>query len=481
MMLDAMSLTAEDNQFLKGIYQSLQDDATGLDPDDPNEKKRELYEKLYVPVYSSDGCEDPVDLLHTNIKFSEFESLQMFSGFRGSGKTTELKRLRKKLKDEGYLVLYANALDYLNPAEPLEITDLLIVLAGAFSDALTAEFGVEIAGESYWTRFKNYLINTELTLTDATLKLEANTALKDVVGGVKTGVDVKAALRTAPSFRQKLQVFLKDRLNELKKQVNEFVNEGVLEVHRRIGDDTKIVFIFDSLEQLRGSLSTEKSILDSVEYLFNQHSNLLSLPFLHCIYTVPPWLKITHPNIARFVMLPSVRQWDNDDNRTQFLPGWNSLRAVVNKRMGGKDGCVRFFGMPDAEGNHPLADRLVEVCGGHFRDLLLLLREAVVRAKSLPVNEQVINAAIISVRRNFLPIFTEDAKWLDMIANSRKAEAPDGIADSAMRLTRLLDTHFVLYLTNGDDWYDIHPLIRDEVAAIVKRHKEIDSSEPTAT
>ena len=169
-------------------------------------------------------------------------------------------------------------------------------------------------------------------------------------------------------------------------------------------------------------------------------------------------------------MLPSVRQWENDESRTQFLPGWKALRAVMHKRLGDETGCERLFGAPDAEGNYPLADRLIAVCGGHFRDLLLLLRETVVRAKSLPITDDIINLAIIAVRRNFLPIFTEDAKWLDEIANSRKAEVPDGIADSVARLTRLLDTHFVLYLTNGEDWYDIHPLIREEVADIIQRH-----------
>jgi len=36
------------------------------------------------------------------------------------------------------------------------------------------------------------------------------------------------------------------------------------------------------------------------------------------------------------------------------------------------------------------------------------------------------------------------------------------------RLSRFLDTHLVLYLTNGEDWYDVHPLIRDEVCALAK-------------
>jgi hypothetical protein len=46
-------------------------------------------------------------------------------------------------------------------------------------------------------------------------------------------------------------------------------------------------------------------------------------------------------------------------------------------------------------------------------------------------------------------------------------EAPD-----VSRLTRFLDTHFVLYLRNGEEWYDIHPLIREEVQAIVDRQQK---------
>jgi len=473
-----MALTPDDKQFLKGIYQNLQDDATGLDPDDPDEKKRLRYEALYVPVYSSEGCEDPVDLLQKGIEYSDIESLQMFSGFRGSGKTTELKRLRKNLKDEGYLVLYANALEYLSPAEPIEVADLLIVLAGAFSDALLQEFKVDIAGESYWARFKNYLLNTEVNITDVALKTEVNTALKDVVGGIKTGVDIKAALRTAPSFRQKLQTFLADRLPELKNQVNSFVQEGVLEVQKRIGKDTKIVFIFDSLEQVRGSLSTQKSVLESVEYLFSTHSSILKLPYIHCVYTVPPWLAFKMAgNLFDYVMLPSVRQWNNDDARSLYQPGWDSLRKLVLRRFGGThENCERVFGPPDANGHYPLADRLIEVCGGHFRDLLLLCRETIIRAKSLPVDEHVINAAILAVRSNFLPISTEDAKWLDEIGRLRSAVYGKGDDATVERLTRLLDTHFVLYLTNGKEWYDIHPLIRDEVASIVQRQQAITTA-----
>src|ERR1039457_2507224 len=117
-------LTADDRQFLKFVYRQLED--RPLDPGDPR----------YQPPYDHPGCEDPILLVQNDIEYADAQSINLFSGFSGSGKTTELLRLRQRLTAMGYVVLYADALQYINPAAPIEISGLLIVLAGAFSDAL---------------------------------------------------------------------------------------------------------------------------------------------------------------------------------------------------------------------------------------------------------------------------------------------------------------------------------------------------------
>src|SRR5262249_55738689 len=145
-----MPLSSEDRTFLRQIHRRL--------TDEPLRPGSELYE----PIYETFVSEDPVSLMLTHIEFSEIESIQMFSGFRGSGKTTELLRLQKRLEEQGHIVLYADALDYVNPSEPIEITDLLIVLAGAFGDALEKRLGAEIVQESFWTRLVSFVTNTEV-------------------------------------------------------------------------------------------------------------------------------------------------------------------------------------------------------------------------------------------------------------------------------------------------------------------------------
>lgn len=65
--------------------------------------------------------------------------------------------------------MYANADDYLNLGEPIEVEELLVTIAGAFSDELDTSLLVD----SYWDRLLNYLAKTEVNVPEATFKLPA--------------------------------------------------------------------------------------------------------------------------------------------------------------------------------------------------------------------------------------------------------------------------------------------------------------------
>nr|MBA3241654.1 ATP-binding protein [Acidobacteriota bacterium] len=281
------------------------------------------FEQFYQPIYEIPGKEDPVDFLQKAIQFSEYESLQLFSGFRGSGKTTELFRLKQRLEQEGYVVLYVDAFDYISPSDEIDISDLLIVLAGGFSDALekwTAQLQqpVKLSNESFWTRIKNYLTRTTIQLTEAGLTVEADSPASQVLGGLKAGLDLKLAIKESPTFRQNVQKLMANRIGELRASVHQFFEEGVKAVKEVWGEDKQVVYIFDSLEQLRGSLTNEEGVLRSVERVFANHLNLLRLPYVHVVYTVPPWLQFVMPG-SDIYLLPCIRLWNNNPERTHYL------------------------------------------------------------------------------------------------------------------------------------------------------------------
>lgn len=432
-----MALSQDDRAFLKQTFQNL-DPNKALEPGDP----------FYQPLYELPGCDDPVDLLQRHIEFSGTESRQLFSGFRGSGKTTELLRLKRQLEEDGYIVFYTNALEYIDPSQPIDITDLLIVIAGAFSDEVEKfDPEIKLRSEAYWTRFWNYLKTTQVKVEE--LKV---TAIKDVA-------ELKLALKDMPSFRQKLQEVMSNRLFELEAQVKKFF-EDYVEALRKRHPDKQVVFLVDQLEQIRGSLFSEREVISSVERLFSRYLDRLNMPSIHVIYTVPPWLKFVLPG-AEVVILQSVRQWQKDAERTAHGPGSDCLFELISKRFG-VGGLPRFFG------DEIRAREFIGLCGGHFRDLLRLNIDAILRAKSLPISDEVLKSAITNVRAAFLPVAADDALWLRKISETRESGLPDTSSDSVARFTRFLDTHFVLYLRNGEEWYDIHPLIRDEVQEIAK-------------
>ena len=439
-----MAQTSEEFEFLKRVYQNL-DRRRRLEPGN-------AYYHLYHPVYTEMSGDDPIKDFKSRIRMSDVESLHYFSGFRGSGKTTELLRLKQGLEEDGYLVLYADAGQYLNLNLPIEISDLLIVLAGAFSDAVEKDDpALRPAHDSYWAWLLRYLTTTELEW-------------KDYSFARKDPASLKASLRVTPNFRERVQIVMSTRLAELEGETKNFFKDCVRTLRQK-RPGIKIVFLFDQLENLRGSRLTDPEVLASVERVFRQHRERLNLPSIHAVYTVPPWLKFTLPGTP-ITILPSVRQWENDELRTPYEAGNRCVRRVLEKRFGGEAELMRFFGSDAA------VSRLVDVCGGHFEDLFELARTAVARTESLPVTAKTLESAIVEVRRYYLPVAVSDAVWLQEIAERRTDGLQTAHPEDVNRFTLFLDTHLVLFLRNGEDWYDVHPLIREEIAAKARRAVE---------
>lgn len=108
-------------------------------PDQPIESKDPRYVPLHAfktegGVVSLRG-EDPILPVFDTITLSNAKSCQLFSGYIGTGKSTELKRLAHLLREKGYIVLYSDAQRYHDLAHPIAIEELLVILAGAFGEA----------------------------------------------------------------------------------------------------------------------------------------------------------------------------------------------------------------------------------------------------------------------------------------------------------------------------------------------------------
>jgi hypothetical protein len=106
-------------------------------------------------------------------------------------------------------------------------------------------------------------------------------------------------------------------------------------------------------------------------------------------------------------------------------------------------------------------DRLVLASGGHLRILLGLAMEVVTQAESLPVDDATVTSAIQQVCNGMLPLAEGQRAMLRQVADSH--ELPLATQQDWDVVASLLDQHFVLGYQNGEPWYDVHPLLHDEI------------------
>lgn len=436
-------MTPEEAVFIRDFFRMTTDHP--LDPDDLR----------YVPLYAYPGltAEDPVELLARAIEWTPGSTVQLLSGFRGAGKSTELRRLRQRLQGSGYLVLLFDIENYLNLATKVDVSDFLMAVAGAFGDEVekTGLLPAAAEQESYWDRLKGFFQRSRIDVKEIGLG----------VGVGPASMDIRANLRTDPKFRERLQQHMAGYLGALVEDVRAYFEEVVRKLHQQHPGTQGVVLLVDSIEHIRGTSVNAREVQSSVETLFAGNAEQLHLPSLHVVYTVPPYVHIIYPGLSSLYapgevqMLQPVKVCDRSDGRA-FQPGLDALEQVASARGDWR----RLLG------ERSVLDRLSLMSAGHLRDLLRLLSMILRSAHRLPVDSRTIEMAITRATSEFLPIANEDAVWLSRIAQTKRAELQD--IDRLPDLARFLDTHLVLCYRNATDWYDVNPLILNEVRRVTE-------------
>jgi hypothetical protein len=179
---------------------------------------------------------------------------------------------------------------------------------------------------------------------------------------------------------------------------------------------------------------------------------------------VPPWLKIRSPGVSKLYdggyLLPCVKVRQRMGET--FDAGLDVLREIVAKR----GDWHRLFAS-EADLNHVLLET-----GGFLRDLFGALKGMMMSAADkgeAPLDRSAIDLELSELRNGYLPISIADALWLHKVARSHEAELPEH--GELPGLSRYFDTHLLLCYRNGEEWYDLHPLIRETVERLAEREQ----------
>lgn len=400
---------------------------------------------FYVPLLADATRLDPIERLARRIGFEESESASLITGFRGNGKSTQLRRLKKLLEDEGHTVFLIDLLDWMMMSKPIEVSDFLLTVVGALDEAQRAQgFG---AHTGFFDGLRDWL--------------SATVGAEDVEVEVQAGVvGLKAKLKSNPTFRERLQEHLRARVSQLVLDARAYVSHMVDTIRRTTGDpNRKVVVLVDSCEQLRGSGDDATRVQTSAHELFVNQADNLQFPKLHVVYTFPPSLLPLAQNLGRAYGGRAITTWPNVRVRTRHggradEAGIRTLRTVVDKRF-----APRARLISDAH-----LDQLAAASGGDVRDFFRLVRECLVdidpQSGGVATDDH-IKRVIAQLRRELLPIAEDDKRWLARI-HERKDVALENIA-SIPTLIRFFDNNLIMNYENGEAWYDVHPLVIDEL------------------
>lgn len=409
---------------------------------------------LYFPFHRADGnvrgWDAIADLKNTIVLSPEKETCQIFSGFQGTGKSTELRRLTSELQRRGYLVLFVEGGKYINLHQPLEITDLLLAVTVAIAEALQEKLETDALRISLREHLASFFARIQLTQLDIGLSASAN--LGDAT---KVNVDVakvRLELKENPSFKQRVQDYLRGTLTTFVDAFRSFMAEA----RRLLNVDASVcpVLIIDDLEKIQGSGNHEEPVKQSIEQIFTLFHEKLKIPNWHTIWASPPYLPVLNNSISSlydgYFILPMVRLWqESDPSRERSREGFAALRQFLRLR-GHVDGLVE---------NEGLLDELILVSSGHVRDLCRLMQDVLRRVIALEdprgkLNQQAIEQIVGEyVARRQLAIYTEDHAFLRTVGVTRRIEAKTGV--DVHRIAKLIDTQLVMIYRNGRPWFDI--------------------------
>lgn len=394
------------------------------------------------PVRGDRTC---IDVLYNTIAISEI-SCQLFTGFPGTGKTTELKRLEHRLneaKDVPTAAIYVDFEEYIDRYAPISVTDVLRVIAYVMDREATIAEGRDPDKEpGYLRRFFEYLSQTDVQLRET--------------GFDAYGASLMLEIKNNPSFRRRAEAALAGRFQHFASEAHQEIAQAIMRFRKAKGTFAeRVVVIADGLEKLTPMREEDRSAMESsVEALFLAHRDLLHLP-CHVIYTFPLWLRFRNAHLGASyggepLVLPMVKVLSPDGSPHE--PGIAKMMEMIRRRI---DDLPAIFGPDPGATLRPL----IEASGGFPRDLLRMVRSILQSTTGFPIGPKGAERVIEDLGRAYADtILGTYVAVLVRVAETHTL--PADTSDELSLFGYLFERWLILAYRNGQEWYDLHPLVR---------------------
>lgn len=405
---------------------------------------------LYVDLDAVRGEADVVNRLARRIRLSDSPTCQLLAGHHGSGKSTELRRLQRRLETgtERRFVVFCQSDDDIDRND-VDFPEVLIAIVrqlaaqvkeradirlkpGYFKD-LPRRFGEFLSSEVEFDRF------------------ELDTGLG------KFSADLKGS----PEARSRVRKALEPDTGNLLHAANDVIGEAILRLQTK--GYHGLVILVDDLDKmvLREHAGTGST---TAEYLFIHRHGQLSGFKCHVVYTMPLALaysaqerRIASLYGSTVPVIPMTRISTPPPRSRPYKPGIEKLDRIIDTRL-------HKVGVASGEvftGNGVRA-RLIALSGGQPRELMILIREAIIGG-DLPIGDEAVGRAAREGRRAYARQLRQE-HWPII----REVHATGGFTRTATNdevIRELLDSRAILQYANTDQWYGVNPLIELPKAA----------------
>lgn len=368
---------------------------------------------------------------------------RLFTGHRGSGKTTELKRVKRMLETGAQggrlFVSMLQAEDWMD-LQDVAPTDIVFNIVRQ----LVAD--LEAAGYSFaMDKLKAFAQDLWDQIRQAGLE-----GLK-----LKTGVaELSLVLKEVPGARGDLRKLLENRLPNIYQLINEqILAQATTQLAEDRGFDG-ILVIVDELDRIPQKMIGEG--LSNHENVFLDHARTLRFLNCHVLYTIPIELAYSRCRTrlettygAEIFSLPAIPVYHQDG--TVHESGTKELCRIVEERAR-KAG----IGWQDVFADRSLFERLCRLSGGHVRSLFLSLRSLIEPRPGWPFTREQVERSLRR-RADKIRATVRQKEWaaLQKVHQSKRPVEEESDLWHAL----LRDLLVFPYEDETGSWYDWNPLL----------------------
>ena len=370
--------------------------------------------------------DSPIDELAILLEDTDDPQKVLFTGHRGSGKTTELAKLTERLGERFFIVHYS-VKSVLNLFD-LSYVDVVLSLGLELMRASTAEDGHVGVSEDVLEHILKFGKEiTEEVEIGAAEQAGVGAELNLLVG------KLSAKLGTEDTTRNTVRENVSHRISDLLDSVDMLSHEVQKNTGRRV------LMIVEDLD---------KTDLQTAKQLFYEHARSLLAPDVSIIYTFPTALRHDNDfmqiqmNFPNTQVLPNLKVESRDG--APDPEGLACVREILTRRV--EEGLFSDEGLAD----------LISMSSGIPRELVALARQACLeaRTKQKPrVEPDDVARAVRRKRTDYQVLLTETQ--LDLLERVHAEKRVEN--DEEHRA--LLHNLSALEYRNDEVWHDVHPLV----------------------